>query len=74
MQVCSAIEWTWEEGKHWGIWHKECGKSGTADLGVPDNWAEMTSMGVWEFLEGRLNQDLCCGTKYLLFDSHEETI
>ena len=53
------------------MWHKECGQSGTADLGMPGNWAEMTSMGVWEFLEGKLHQDLCHGTKYLLFNSHE---
>lgn len=31
--------------------------------------AEMTRVGVWEFLEGWLNQDLCHGTKYLLFNS-----
>lgn len=52
-----------------GTWHKECGHSGTGDLEVPDNWAEMTRVEVWEFLEGWLNQDLCHGTKYLLFNS-----
>lgn len=64
-------EETRKEGKRRGIWCPEWAGIKQPIWGS-SNWAEGTTMGVlFEFLECRLDEDLCQGTKYWIFNSWE---
>ena len=60
-----------KEGERREVWHQECGGMEQQKWGA---WQldKRTTMGIlFELLGGRLDQDICCKTKYLIFKSHE---